>query len=475
MASSPLLKLFKTSTQDFYLFDANKNYILAIDGEIYSVLDELLTFDDFYEAVSEVKSKHFIEFYTRALRDGFFKNNRVEEIEHPMGKFLDVMLKDNLSSVCLQVTQNCNLRCDYCPYTGNYYENRGHENKRMSFSLAQKAIDYLARHSSGSRRLNIAFYGGEPLLEVDLIRKCITYADALFEEKFHTYSITTNGTLLDEEIIELLVYNNVYLTVSIDGPQAIHDRSRVYADGRGSFSTIIKKLQWLRDTQPEYFGKYVSFNTVLSELGDFTCVDDFFSAKDLFEQSVIGTTFYNDTYIKKEHERSKSFSEDLQYERFKYFLSRLGRIHMKSVINANAFEQLARTAKMITPFEHLPKKFHPSGPCIPGYFKPFLNAEGNFYPCERVNEKSDVSIIGNIETGIDPEKCKYLLNIAKITESDCKNCWAFLYCRMCFIKADENGVLSSEKRLSFCEQMKAFIVEDFKDICVMKKHGFAFL
>ena len=104
---------------------------------------------------------------------------------------------------------------------------------------------------------------------------------------------------VDKEIIELLVYNNVYLTVSIDGPQAIHDRSRVYADGRGSFSTIIKKLQWLRDTQPEYFGKYVSFNTVLSELGDFTCVDDFFSAKDLFEQSVIGTTFYNDTYIKK--------------------------------------------------------------------------------------------------------------------------------------------------------------------------------
>ena len=323
--------------------------------------------------------------------------------------------------------------------------------------------------------MNIAFYGGEPLLEVALIRECITYADALFEEKFHTYSITTNGTLLDEEIMELLVYNNVYLTVSIDGPQAIHDRSRVYADGRGSFSTIIRNLQWLRDAQPEYFCKYVSFNTVLSELGDFTCVDDFFSAKDLFEQSVIGTTFYNDTYIKKEHERSKSFSEDLQHERFKYFLSRLGRIHMKSVINANAFEQLARTAKMITPFKHLPKKSHPSGPCIPGYFKPFLNAEGNFYPCERVNEKSDVSIIGDIETGIDPDRCRNLLNVAKITEAECKNCWAFLYCRMCFIKADENGVLSSEKRLSFCEQMKAFIVEDFKDICVMKKHGFAFL
>jgi len=479
---SPLIKLFQTSSQDFYMFDANKNYILSLDVEIYHLLDSILSTENenFSMAVAALlnSNEKFKAFYSKALRNGFFRLDRVMTIEHPMAKFLDVVLEHNIPSICLQVTQNCNLRCDYCPYTGNYYNNRSHENKRMDFALAKRGIEYLAKHSSDVKRVNIAFYGGEPLLEIGLIEECIAYANRLFAEKSHVFMITTNGTIMNEKIAKMLVENDIFVIislVSLDGPESIHNRSRIFADGSGSFQMIMKNLQWLRQQEPAYFKTNVSFNTVLTGLDDFSCVDGFFDAEDIFQDSAISTTLFNDTYTKKAFTRSDTFWEALQYEQFKYYLNQLGRIDVSSVINSNAFTQLSKTAKMLAPSDHLPRQSHPSGPCIPGAFKLFLNAEGIFYPCERVNEKSDVSIIGNIDDGVDPEKCRLLLNIAKLTEKECKDCWAFFYCKMCFVRADEDGQLSSAKRLASCDLMRSSILEDFRDICVMKKHGYVFL
>lgn len=88
-----------------------------------------------------------------------------------MTELLDDILDVNIESINLQVTQNCNLRCEYCPYTGNFYNNRRHTNKSMSFELVKRGIDFLYNHSMNCEVVNVAFYGGEPLLEFELIKK----------------------------------------------------------------------------------------------------------------------------------------------------------------------------------------------------------------------------------------------------------------------------------------------------------------
>lgn len=82
----------------------------------------------------------------------------------------------------MQVTQNCNLRCQYCVYSGSYI-NRVHNNKRMSVEVAKQAIDFLVKHSENSKEISIGFYGGEPLLEVPLIREVVDYAEGVFSGK----------------------------------------------------------------------------------------------------------------------------------------------------------------------------------------------------------------------------------------------------------------------------------------------------
>ncbi len=95
-------------------------------------------------------------------------------MEHPETEGLEYILENNLNTMALQLTQNCNLRCKYCVYSGNY-ENRKHSSLKMNKEIAYRAIDFFVRHSSDSEKLHLGFYGGEPLLEFELIKGCVEY------------------------------------------------------------------------------------------------------------------------------------------------------------------------------------------------------------------------------------------------------------------------------------------------------------
>lgn len=125
-------------------------------------------------------------------------------------------------------------------------------------------------------------------------------------------------------------------------------------------------------------------------------------------------------------------------------------------------------------FMGIPKIFHPAGPCVPGRKKLFMNVDGNFYPCERIDETSPCSVIGNIDEGLSLEKCEKLLNIGKITEEKCKGCWAIAHCKFCFIQADSGGELCPKCRLEKCRNLQDSIIDTFRDICVLEKNGYHF-
>ena len=159
-----------------------------------------------------------------------------------------------MGNVILQVTQNCNLRCEYCVYSGSYI-NRVHTNKRMSFETAVKTIDFLAAHSLNCNEVSIGFYGGEPLLEIELIKKAVSYAKEVFGEKKVNFNMTTNATLLNMDIADFLVQNDFNITISLDGPRNIHNKNRIFANSnKGTFDLIMENIALIREKYP-FFDK----------------------------------------------------------------------------------------------------------------------------------------------------------------------------------------------------------------------------
>lgn len=246
----PFIHLFQTPL-GYYFYDVNTNQIIKINNDIYTILQNY---------TEECKNNEQI---LKLYEAGLLKTNRVQKIKHPYTELLPYALKRKVHILILQITQNCNLRCEYCLYSGGY-KTRKHQNKRMNWITAKEAIDFLKAHSNEKKKVYIAFYGGEPLLEFELIRKCVHYAQSIMPGKEIEYSMTTNGTLLNKEVIEYLVKNNFKITVSIDGPKEVHDRSRHFADtDKGSFDVILENLRYFREKHLKFYEKNVGFNSVV--------------------------------------------------------------------------------------------------------------------------------------------------------------------------------------------------------------------
>lgn len=153
-----------------------------------------------------------------------------------------------LQRMVLNVTNQCNLNCGYCyEYSEDKIAINKDKPKYMSDPVAQAAIDMLFRESTGRPKLHITFFGGESLLNFPLLKSAVVYADskAVTEGRKVEYSLTTNATLLTEEIVDFLAEHRFGVTVSIDGDKELHDRMRIFHNGRGSYDIIAPKIRML--------------------------------------------------------------------------------------------------------------------------------------------------------------------------------------------------------------------------------------
>ena len=157
-------------------------------------------------------------------------------------QFADRMVRSPLKAMCLHVSHDCNLRCKYCfAGQGGY----GGQKKVMSAKVAKAAIDFLIERSQGRRNLELDFFGGEPLMNFDVVKETVEYARSLEKEhgKVFRFTMTTNGVLLTDEISDYLnrEMNNVVL--SLDGRREVNDAMRPNAGGKGSYDGIVPKYQ----------------------------------------------------------------------------------------------------------------------------------------------------------------------------------------------------------------------------------------
>ena len=142
----------------------------------------------------------------------------------------------NVRMFIVGVTDKCNLRCRYCCYSGDYPGKRSHGNRILSFEDIDDIVKFI-ESIAGTNPIRIAFYGGEPLLNLNTIQYCVEVCRHKWGQSA-SFSVSTNGTLLKPEVIEWLIVNNVEIAISIDGSKSFHDRNRIFSNGRGSFDKV---------------------------------------------------------------------------------------------------------------------------------------------------------------------------------------------------------------------------------------------
>lgn len=454
MSLKPFIHLFKNG-ENYYVYDVNKNSVLKITKHVFELLKMNLSDE-------EVLANEFIK---SMKDDGYLSSKKITEIIHPEDELLEYYLESKVSMIALQLTQQCNLRCEYCVYSGKY-ENRVHSDKNMSFKTAQRAIDFLVEHSRDKQNVSISFYGGEPLIQFNLIKDCIEYAEKVLEGKKLFFNITTNATLINEKIIRYFKDHNVFLLISIDGPEDIHDSSRKFISGEGTFKTIINSIKMIREKVPDYM-KNISLNAVINCNSNFNNIDKFFSCYEEVKDIDLNFQFVKDGCNQDNIYATQKFFEEYDNEVLKSYLSLMGKGEHKilsKIIKQNITE-LIKEVKKLTPTKCLPERGHPSGTCIPGVQRPFIDVDGNIFPCEKVNETSKM-IIGNIYDGFDIYKIREFLNIGKYNEKQCKNCWASIFCTLCISKA--------EKIDSVCNEIKNNTELMLKNYCTFKEAGVNF-
>lgn len=466
MSSEPFIHTFRTS-EECYFYDVNKDKIIGVSEGLYEFLSKRKT-EICKEEMAEIDN---------LINAGYLSANRVKISEHPVTPYVKHFTDSRLVQIILQVTQSCNLRCNYCIYSGGYKQ-RTHSQKQMGFDIARKAVDYLFMHSRDTDRVVISFYGGEPLLNFDLIKEVIKYVETEYFGKTVQYNLTTNGTLLSEEIIDYVVSKDISIMFSLDGPANIHDRYRRFTkDNSGSYDKLMNAVYLIQKLYPDYFIKKISFNTVLDSKNNFSCVNEFVMGESILKDNVWNASLVNHLYKKNEDvQEDNVFWMEREYEFFKVLLSAVGKypVEMTSKLLRSQFDSMdiQYNRMQSSKSSELPEKSHHGGPCVPGAMKLFVTAEGNLFPCERVSEVSNAAKIGNIFEGLNLKKVEYILNIERASSSKCISCWAYRHCVLCIASADNLDEVSEDEIVRNCVSAKHNFAYAMRTMCSLKEVGY---
>lgn len=465
----PFIHLFQTVAGN-YFYDVNCNQSVHITDEVYDVLLKQQKGEKNIGISPDVEKE--IE---KLMEEGYLKETHIMKVKHPFTDILQYHLESKLRLLILQVTQNCNMRCEYCVYSGGY-QNRVHTFRMMSFDIAKKSMDYFIEHSKNVEQLSISFYGGEPCLNFELIQNCVEYMEKAAEGKSVHYSLTTNATLLNKKIIDFFAKHHFRMMISLDGPREIHDKHRKFScSGEGSFDTVLKKVKYIKEEYPEFFHEGVHFNTVLDVENEFKIIDNFVNNNDILSDAEFKAASIDTKNTDKRYLMNPRYWEDINYEFFKMLLELLGKIpagsSSKLLQNYKIDLRDALEENDNTKCERLPEECHHGGPCLPGATRLFVTANGDFYPCEKVSEELKEAIIGNVNEGINLELAKKNLNFDIANAKKCNECWAYLKCRQCLAFSSCDLDSSDKIRNQYCENTRYNAEKELMDVTILQALG----
>lgn len=438
---------FKTDSGNQYIYDPCSNRIYYTFEPMLTIIKNFYnsTKSDFIEMFRSQYSELSISNcydnvkYNIEFENAFYlteyekKENWIKSESDFWEKYNDILSY----SLNLGVTESCNLRCKYCAYGGSYKYERTHNGRRMEYDVAKKSIDYFLEITDDKKlkmrvpefKRVIGFYGGEPLINFELIKKCVDYVRnrKKIPYEFVRFQITSNGTLLSDKIIEYFVNENISLGISLDGPKEEHDRNRIVPNGNGTYEVILKNLLYIKEKYPEYSKRIMvkptfDFKTNMLKLNEFFNKKEYFSM--VVQPGMVNPNFtdYYNTFSKNEIKSFNGIMEDLQKD---YFFSQveIDKYNTDLGFQALLFEQT---------FENFSSRINYSedqytGNCLPGS-KIFVDVNGNFHICEKVNHHFP---IGNCYTGLNFEAIQKIQKIFYTQVIEANECWKCPYRKLC--------------------------------------------
>ena len=317
-----------------------------------------------------------------------------------------------VKALCMHVAHTCNLNCSYCfASQGKYHGDRA----VMRFEVGKQALDFLVENSAGRRNLEVDFFGGEPLLNMQVVKDLVAYARSIEKEKGKNFrfTLTTNGMLIDDDVIEFANKECSNVVLSLDGRKEIHDRFRVDYAGRGSWEQIVPKFQKLVEARE---GKNYYMR------GTFTHANPDF-LKDIEEMLRLGFTELSmEPVVCAPDDPSALTEEDIaivmeQYERL-----------------AELMLQRHREGRPFTFYHYMIDL--KGGPCIykrvsgcgSGTEYMAVTPWGDLYPCHQFvgDEKFK---LGDVWNGVENHAMQEQFAACNVyAREECRTCWARLYC-----------------------------------------------
>ena len=412
--NTTVIHLYKSNGFNMVL-DVNSGSVHVVDDCVYDVLSCMNEGKNAEEAAEALSSKYAEQDITEAREEiqeltdnGMLFTKDIYENAIDQFSNRPTVVK----ALCLHIAHDCNLACRYCfAEEGEYHGRRA----LMSLEVGKKALDFLIANSGSRRNLEVDFFGGEPLMNWDVVKQLVAYGRE--QEKLHNknfrFTLTTNGVLLNDEVMEFCNKEMGNVVLSIDGRKEVHDHMRPFRKGAGSYDLIVPKFQKLAESRNQE--KYYIRGTFTRNNLDFS--NDIMHFADLgFKQMsiepVVGDE--SDPYAIRE--------EDLPKIREEY--DKLAKMMIEREKEGKGFN-----------FFHFMIDLN-GGPCVAkrlsgcGSGTEYLAVTpwGDLYPCHQFVGQDDF-LMGNVDDGIvKPEIADDFRSCNVYSKDKCRNCFAKFYC-----------------------------------------------
>ena len=407
-----MIHTFKAVGQPM-LLDVGSGAVHAIDELAYDVLEK---WND--STPAEIKAALAGKYTAEELDEVIAELQQLEEIgalNAPDNYDNVKQIRDpgTIKSMCLHVAHDCNLRCKYCfAATGDFCMG---ERKLLPYEVGKAALDWLVEKSGKRVNLEVDVFGGEPLMNFEVIKQLVAYGRSIEQEKNKKFKFTTttNCVLMNDEIIDFLNKEMSNVVISMDGRPEVHDRMRPTANGRGSYELIAPKAKEFakRRGDGEYYvrGTFTGFN---KDFGN----DVLFLADEGFEQLSIEPVVTDPKceYALHEEDLPQIFDE---YER-------LGQAYMDRRANGKWFN-----------FFHFMVDLE-GGPCLrkrltgcgAGNEYIAVTPDGDIYPCHQFVGREGYRMGSVLDGTFNREIQATFANNTVLTKEKCRECWARFYC-----------------------------------------------